>query len=169
MIFEGYDLKSIWQKDPKQQFVEPQPTDAEIAECEKRIGFKLPLAYIELMKQTQNGGLLAKNTIQQNDENGNTVRTLTCTYLWAIGENLYSMEERKQFSGLKNLPDIGIYFAENQGARRTERFALDYSSCGPDGEPCVSLAKGIRRDGKSYYETTVIAWRAPQSLNQFQS
>ena len=53
----GADSKSVWQVPAYLPYVQPEPTEDLIRDAEKKIGFKLPLDYIALLK-TQNGGYI---------------------------------------------------------------------------------------------------------------
>ena len=59
--FEGFGLAGFWEDSDyaRKEYVLPAPTDISIAAVEKKLGYKLPGSYIELMRQ-QNGGLPKK-------------------------------------------------------------------------------------------------------------
>jgi hypothetical protein len=139
--FDDFDLASIWKDSDysKKEYVSAPVTDIAIASVEKRLGYKLPAAYIELMRN-QNGGLLARNAFP----------TSTPT-TWAddhVGVNgIYGIGDSKSSSLCGGLgsqfkideweyPPIGIYFASCPSAGH-DMIAMDYRRCGPSGEPAI--------------------------------
>lgn len=146
------DFKQLW-NERKEDFKRPIFTEEEKLQYEKNLQYKLPQSYISLLQNTQNGGLLKRNCFPIYDENQNVKQLFICSYVSSICE-LESEKERKDYPGLVNLPDIGIYFGENLDAARTERFVFDYSQCTAKDEPRVTFVKQIYQVG---YEKTVLA------------
>ena len=56
--FEGFDFTSFWRDDAyaRKAYISPAPSDALIASTEDELGYKLPAAYVALMK-LHNGGV----------------------------------------------------------------------------------------------------------------
>ncbi|MBE1553970.1 DUF4303 domain-containing protein [Sporosarcina limicola] len=146
------DFKRLW-NERKEDFRRPIFTEEEKLQYEKNLQYKLPQSYISLLQNTQNGGLLKRNCFPTYDENQNVKQLFICSYISSICE-LESEKERKDYPGLVNLPDIGIYFGENLDAARTERFVFDYSQCTAKDEPRITFVKHIYQVG---YEKTVLA------------
>ena len=79
MYFEGFDLLGFWEESDYAQetYTEASPTDALIAEIEAELGYRLPGAYIALMR-SRNGGI-PRNTAFP------TKFPTTWAALWALG------------------------------------------------------------------------------------
>jgi hypothetical protein len=56
--FESFDLSDFWDDSDyaREAYVESPVTDEAIADAERELGFRLPAAYVALMR-TQNGGI----------------------------------------------------------------------------------------------------------------
>lgn len=116
-------------------------TDEMLAEAEKKLGYKLPQSYIDLMK-SQNGGKLIKNYwVNKNAKrNEESVIGLGCFY--SIGsEKIYSLfgnfSNEFYFDELEYPRDLGVIIASTDSGGH-EMIYLDYRECGKDGEPKVS-------------------------------
>ena len=135
--FENFDWKSFWDNSDgyTDDYAGKAPTDQEILDIEKETGYKLPESYIELIKH-QNGGIPVNNVVTTDN---------ICINLVGI----YGIDKDKEYSvcggsgtdfWLKEwgYPAIGLTVADTISGGHDMVF-LDYSECGPGGEPMVVL------------------------------
>lgn len=145
---KDFDFKNFWNDsaESKRDWILPMPTDDELLEIEKKLGYKLPQAYIELMKNSHNGGLLKRNAYVKLNKENEITELCRIDYIDSINK-LKSESERKAFPGLASLPDVGIYFGSHIEGR--EKFALDYSAA-DSSEPHISVILYSVKDKKYY-------------------
>lgn len=155
-VFDDFDLSSFWEDSQyaRENYVDAAPTPEVIAAVERQLGYKLPASYIELAK-AQNGGI-PKNTNHRTDEPTSwSDDHIAITGIYSIGSNnLYSLAGEtfnSRFWQEWGYPAIGIYFADCPSAGH-DMVALDYRSCGPDGEPSV-----VHVDQEDDYRITKVA------------
>ena len=154
--FEGFDLTNFWDDNwyALKEYVSDPPSDELIASVEEELGYKLPAAYISLMKQ-HNGGIPV-NTCYPCDEP-------TC---WADDHvaitGIFGIGREKSFSLCGELgsqfmideweyPAIGVAICDCPSAGHDMIF-LDYRACGPQGEPAV-----VHVDQENDYKITHLA------------
>ena len=124
-------------------------TDEDIKNAEAELGYILPTAYIELLKN-HNGGVVNKNCFINDDDD--------CVYITGI----YGIDRDKKYSLLGEMgnefwiskvkyPPIGIVVADTISGGHDMIF-LDYRECGPTGEPKV-----VRVDQEGDYSITLLA------------
>ena len=124
-------------------------TDKDIKAAEADLGYTLPAAYIELLKN-HNGGVVKKNCFINDDDD--------CVYVTGI----YGIDRDKKYSLLGEMgnefwiskvkyPPIGIVVADTISGGHDMIF-LDYRECGPTGEPKV-----VRVDQECDYSITLLA------------
>ena len=124
-------------------------TDEDIKNAEAELGYTLPTAYIELLKN-HNGGVVNKNCFINDDDD--------CVYITGI----YGIDRDKKYSLLGEMgnefwiskvkyPPIGIVVADTISGGHDMIF-LDYRECGPTGEPKV-----VRVDQECDYSITPLA------------
>ena len=124
-------------------------TDEETKNAEAELGYILPTAYIELLKN-HNGGVVNKNCFINDDDD--------CVYITGI----YGIDRDKKYSLLGEMgnefwiskvkyPPIGIVVADTISGGHDMIF-LDYRECGPTGEPKV-----VRVDQECDYSITLLA------------
>ena len=124
-------------------------TDKDIKAAEAELGYTLPAAYIELLKN-HNGGVVKKNCFINDDDD--------CVYVTGI----YGIDRNKKYSLFGELgnefwiskvkyPPIGIVVADTISGGHDMIF-LDYRECGPTGEPKV-----VRVDQECDYSMTPLA------------
>ena len=154
--FEGFDLTNFWDDNwyALKEYVSDPPSDELIASVEEELGYKLPAAYIWLMKQ-HNGGI-PMNTCYPCDEP-------TCwaddhvaiTGIFGIGrEKNCSLcgEMGSQFMIDEwEYPAIGVAICDCPSAGHDMIF-LDYRAYGPQGEPAV-----VHVDQENDYKITHLA------------
>eukprot|EP01039_Chlorochromonas_danica_P000048 gene48-51_t len=153
-IFSDVDFTDFWyhadysQKQYEENLLQSD-NDEIIGQVEKDLGYKLPLSYINLCRYHQNGGLLKKCQISTEDE------PFLVNGLFSIGNSKPSSLSGPMGSKFWiedwQYPDIGIYFADTPSAGH-DMFCLDYSKCGPQGEPAV-----VHVDQEGDYEVTLVA------------
>ncbi len=124
-------------------------TDEDIKVAEANLGYTLPVAYIELLKN-HNGGVVKKNCFINDDDD--------CVYVTGI----YGIDGGKKYSLLGEMgnefwiskvkyPPIGVVVADTISGGHDMIF-LDYRECGPTGEPKV-----VRVDQEGDYSITLLA------------
>ena len=124
-------------------------TDKDIKDAESELGYTLPAAYIELLKN-HNGGVVKKNCFIDDDDD--------CVYVTGI----YGIDKDKKYSLLGEMgnkfwiskvkyPPIGIVVADTISGGHDMIF-LDYRECGPQGEPKV-----VHVDQENDYYITLLA------------
>ncbi len=124
-------------------------TDKDIKAAEADLGYTLPAAYIELLKN-HNGGVVKKNCFINDDGD--------CVYVTGI----YGIDRDKKYSLLGEMgnkfwiskvkyPPIGVVVADTISGGHDMIF-LDYRECGPTGEPKV-----VRVDQEGAYSITPLA------------
>ena len=124
-------------------------TDKDIKAAEAELGYTLPAAYIELLKN-HNGGVVKKNCFINDDDD--------CVYITGI----YGIDRDKKYSLLGEMgnefwiskvkyPPIGVVVADTISGGHDMIF-LDYRECGPTGEPKV-----VRVDQEGDYSITLLA------------
>lgn len=151
------DVAGLWDESAyyDENYTEPAPTDDQIAEIEAELGVRLSAAYIELAQQHRNGGGLQRDacpspqpTSWAEDHVGLTGifaigRTVSNSLLGRAGQSLWIEEW--------GYPALGVYFADCPSAGH-DMIALDYRTCGPQGEPTV-----VHVDQESDYAVTELA------------
>ena len=124
-------------------------TDEDIKAAEANLGYTLPAAYIELLKN-HNGGVVNKNYFINDNRD--------CVYITGI----YGIDRDKKYSLLGEIgnefwiskvkyPPIGVVVADTISGGHDMIF-LDYRECGPTGEPKV-----VRVDQEGDYSITLLA------------
>lgn len=115
----------------------PELTDDLVAQAEAKLGLRLPSSYVALLRQ-QNGGIPVRRCFP-----------MTCPTSWAPDHIEVSMLLGIGFEqGIDGdlgsaylvhewgYPDIGIVIFDTPSAGH-DTIMLDYSECGPNGEPRV--------------------------------
>jgi len=128
-MFENVNLDEIWYESEDSKKYDCGPLDDEtIKKTEEQLGFKLPESYIYLMKK-HNGGLLRKNYLAIKNTDGFN----DLDGIYGIGDNNYSVNRQNEdkYDHEENLLSI---CDSNSGH---VLIYLDYSECGPQGEPRV--------------------------------
>lgn len=128
-MFKNVNLDELWYEGEASKEYECGPLDDEkIKETEEQLGFKLPESYKYLMKK-HNGGLLQKNYLAIKNTDGFN----DLDGIYGIGEGYksinYMNSDRADFE--ENL----LYICDSNSGHTN--IYLDYSECGPQGEPSV--------------------------------
>ena len=135
--FEKFDWKSFGDNSDgyTDDYAGKAPTGWDILDIEKATGYKLPESYIELIKH-RNGGIPVNNIVTTDN---------MCVHLVGI----YGIDKDKECSVCGDFgtefwleewgyPAIGLVIADTISGGHDMVF-LDYSECGPEGEPMVTL------------------------------
>lgn len=139
--FEGFDLTNFWDDSmyALKEYVSDPPSDELIASVEEELGYKLPAAYIWLMKQ-HNGGIPVNTCYPCDEPTCWAEDHVAITGIFGIGrEKSCSLcgELGSQFMIDEwEYPAIGVAICDCPSAGHDMIF-LDYRVCGPQGEPAV--------------------------------
>ncbi|MFJ1299215.1 SMI1/KNR4 family protein [Pseudomonadota bacterium AL_CKDN230030165-1A_HGKHYDSX7] len=154
--FADFDFDGFWEDHEysRQNYIEPSPNAAQVAAIEAELGYRLPLAYLELARR-QNGGVVARNCHPMDEPTSWAEDHIAITGLYAIGRDAhYSLcgELGSPFMMREwGYPDIGVVIATCPSAGH-DVVMLDYRECGPQGEPRV-----VHVDQEDDYRITVVA------------
>lgn len=124
--------------------------DSEIIDAERKLGFKLPDSYIELIK-THNGGYVEKDCFPTKTRTTWAENHIAISSIMGIGGKNDIIEETKLMVGEWEYPDIGVVICDCPSAGH-DVVMLDYSECGSQGEPRV-----VHVDQEWDYNITVLA------------
>ena len=154
--FEGFDLTNFWDDNwyALKEYVSESPSDELIASVEEELGYKLPAAYIWLMKQ-HNGGIPVNTCYPCDEPTCWSDDHVAITGIFGIGrEKSCSLcgELGSQFMIDEwEYPAIGVAICDCPSAGHDMIF-LDYRACGPQGEPAV-----VHVDQENDYKITHLA------------
>jgi len=131
-FFPNIDFTKFWSH--YQDYVNPNPvTDEMVAQAEAACGYKLPKAYIALMK-TQNGGDPSKVAFPTTKPTSWSNNHIQITSVHPIGTNncISSLDMIEEWQ----YPKIGLVLCECPSGGH-DVVMLDYSESGPQGEPKI--------------------------------
>ena len=154
--FEGFDFTNFWDDNEYalKEYVSAPPSDELIASVEEELGYKLPAAYIWLMKQ-HNGGIPVNDCYPTDEPTSWAEDHVAITGILGIGrEKGCSLcgELGSQFMIDEwGYPAIGVAICDCPSAGHDMIF-LDYRACGPQGEPAV-----VHVDQENDYKITHLA------------
>ncbi len=154
--FEGFDFTNFWDDNEYalKEYVSGLPSDELIASVEEELGYKLPAAYIWLMKQ-HNGGIPVNDCYPTDEPTSWAEDHVAITGILGIGrEKGCSLcgELGSQFMIDEwGYPAIGVAICDCPSAGHDMIF-LDYRACGPQGEPAV-----VHVDQENDYKITHLA------------
>lgn len=154
--FADFDLRDFWEDSDyaRREYVGPSFTLSDVDHVERELGYTLPKAYIALMR-VQNGGIPKRTNHRTSVRTSWAEDHIAITGIYAIGsDNTYSL-----CGGFNSAfwvrewgyPPIGVYFADCPSAGQ-DMLCLDYSACGPTGEPQV-----VHIDQEWNYKITIVA------------
>ncbi len=138
-------------------FTSPPLTDQRILAAEAVLGFRLPSSYVDLLKQ-KNGGIPKYRCVRMEVPTSWAPDHIEIAGVRGIGGD-WGIDST-QGLGSRDLivewdyPDIGIVICEMPSGGH-DAVMLDYSSCGPTGEPSVAYIdedRSIRRIASSFTE-----------------
>lgn len=135
--FQNFDLTDFW--DDSDYYTSPgEVTDERVDEAERLLGYKLPASYVELIR-TKNGGSPVNGCFPTDEETSWAEDHVAISAICGLGgqwgidsDDLGSRHMIEEWG----YPDIGIVFGECPSAGH-DAIMLDYSECGPEGEPQV--------------------------------
>jgi SMI1/KNR4 family protein SUKH-1 len=112
-------------------------TDAMIRAAEAKLGYKLPEAYLQLLR-VKNGGSPSRQCFPTGRSGwaDDHVRIISIRGV-GFPRGIDSHYQGSRFMIEEwGYPDVGIYLADTPSAGH-DGIMLDYRECGPEGEPCV--------------------------------
>ena len=154
--FEGFELTNFWDDNwyALKEYISEPPSDELIASVEDELGYKLPAAYIWLMKQ-HNGGIPVNTCYPCDEPTCWADDHVAITGIFGIGrEKSCSLcgELGSQFMIDEwEYPAIGVAICDCPSAGHDMIF-LDYRACGSQGEPAV-----VHVDQENDYKITHLA------------
>ena len=154
--FDDFDLRQFWRQSnyAEQEYVDAPITDETVALVEHQLGYKLPKAYIELMKY-QNGGMPRKANHRTREPTSWSPNHIAITGIFSIGSakrcSLCGQCGSQFWIDEWGYPPVGVYFADCPSAGH-DMVCLDYRACGPSGEPQV-----VHVDQELDYTITFVA------------
>lgn len=141
-MFEKINLLNFWNDSDyaKEEYIEETPTDQEIEEIEKELGYKLPESYIWLMKK-HNGGIPVKKAFPTKEATNWASDHIAISGIMGIGKNkTYSLCGELGSKYLINewqYPPIGVVICNCPSG--SSLVFLDYTES--DNEPKVSYVE----------------------------
>jgi len=153
--YNTFNFQDFWSSDDysKETAVGKPITDTDISQAEAKLGYRLPSSYKNLIKR-QNGGLLTRNHIQNPLQRDWTPESFAISGIYGIDESKpYSLCGKTGSEYMINewgYPHIGIAIASDYYGHGM--VFLDYTDCGPEGEPHVTHI-----NQESNYEKTYLA------------
>lgn len=154
--FATFDFDGFWDDGDysRQNYQEPAPGDALVAELQAELGYRLPEAYIALARR-HNGGLLQRSCHPMEEATSWADDHIQVSGLYALGRQApYSLGGQFGSRFMQQewgYPDIGIVIADCPSAGH-DVVMLDYRHCGRQGEPQV-----VHVDQEADYAITVVA------------
>lgn len=155
-MFRDIDLQEFWEQSDyaNEEYVDDPLTSEKVALVEKRLGHKLPAAYVALMK-TQNGGFPKRTNHRTKTSTSWASDHIAITGIFSIGDakpcSLCGDRGSQFWVDEWEYPPIGVYFADCPSAGH-DMLCLDYRECGPQGEPSV-----VHVDQEFDYNITFVA------------
>ncbi|MDR1652734.1 MAG: SMI1/KNR4 family protein [Prevotellaceae bacterium] len=147
--FENFDLKTFWDTEEE---MPKKLTDKMVEKAEKRLGYKLPRSYIELLK-TRNGGFPVNACFPTQTATSWAEDHIAIETICGIGvEDGIDDEYGSQYLIKEwGYPEIGIWICNCPSAGHDAVF-LDYRECGKDGEPQI-----VHIDQENDYKITFLS------------
>lgn len=155
-VFAGFDVAGFWEPSDYalKEYVGAPLTDVAVAAVERKLGYKLPTSYIELMR-SQNGGFPRRTNHRTKERTSWSHDHIAITGLYSIGGDkscsLLGFFGSEFWVKEWGYPSIGVYFADCPSAGH-DMVCLDYRACGPKGEPQV-----VHIDQEWDYKIVVVA------------
>jgi hypothetical protein len=156
MSLADFDWIGFWEPSEyaTREYVDVPITPTLVERVERTLGYKLPAAYIQLA-QHQNGGIPTRTCHRTTERTTWANDHIAITGIYAIGEtrpcSLLGSAGSKVWSSNAGYPEIGVYFADCPSGGH-DMLCLDYSECGPSGEPRV-----VHVDEEWDYKVTFVA------------
>ncbi|MCU0699585.1 MAG: SMI1/KNR4 family protein [Myxococcaceae bacterium] len=156
MSLVDFDWSGFWETSEyaTREYVDVPLSPALLERVEQTLGYKLPAAYLQLA-QHQNGGVPARTCHRTAERTSWAKDHIAIAGIYAIGEtkrcSLLGEVGSKFWASEWGYPEIGVYFADCPSAGH-DMLCLDYSECGPTGEPRV-----VHVDQEWDYKVTFVA------------
>ena len=155
-VFRNFDITDFWEPSEyaTKEYVGRQLDEATVRAVEQELGYRLPASYVKFMK-FQNGGVPRRKNHRTKERTSWAHDHIAITGLYSVGSeksNSLCGEFRSQFWVSEwGYPPIGVYFADCPSAGH-DMVCLDYSECGPTGEPRV-----VHIDQEWDYKVVIVA------------
>jgi hypothetical protein len=155
-MLDDFDETGFWEESEyaDTEYTDDPLTQEKVALVQRTLGFKLPSAYVELMK-SKNGGAPARTCHRTCEPTSWAKDHIAITGIYSIGNakrcSLCGEVGSEFWMTEWGYPPIGVYFADCPSAGH-DMLCLDYRSCGPEGEPCV-----VHVDQERDYAITFVA------------
>jgi len=152
----GFDFTAFWEDSDfaRKDYVGAPVTDEMIRSVQAELGYRLPKAYIDLLRN-QNGGIPTKTRHRTSQPTSWAEDHVAITGIYGLDRSrpssLCGEFSSKFWMEEWGYPAIGIYFADCPSAGH-DMLCLDYRGRGPDGEPRV-----VHVDQESDYKITPVA------------
>lgn len=153
---KAFDPRDFWKndKDARKEYVDEPVTPARVRSVEKELGFKLPRAYVALMR-VQNGGYPKRTTFPTKVRTSWAEDHIAITGFFGIGRkkplSLLGPYGSRFAQETVGYPTWGICICDCPSAGH-DMVMLDYRKCGPRGEPAV-----VHVDQEMDYRVTKLA------------
>ncbi len=155
-IFQDFDISDFWEDSDyaRAEYV-GRPLDAAVIRAvEEELGYKLPASYIEMMS-FQNGGIPRRTCHRTKEPTSWANDHIAISGMYSIGRDRPSSlcgQFSSRFWGEEwGYPQLGVYFADCPSAGH-DMVCLDYTHCGPTGEPRV-----VHVDQELDYKVVLVA------------
>jgi hypothetical protein len=130
-------MASFW-SDIVDDHTGPELTDALIADAEAALGFTLPASYLRVL-WLRNGGYPVRCRFPTAAPTSWAPDHIQITTLFGVWPGSGLLASRRLIRA-RNLPAVGIVIADTPSGCG-DAVMLDYSQCGPTGEPRVVYAE----------------------------
>jgi hypothetical protein len=138
----------------RKEYIGVPLTDLALEHVQRTLRYRLPSAYVALMKQ-QNGGFPAKPCYRTESAGGRAEDHVRISGIFSVGSekshSLCGPRGSEFWISEWGYPAIGVYFADCPSAGH-DLFCFDYRACGPTGEPRI-----VHVDQERDYEVTRLA------------
>lgn len=139
-MLDGLDLDAFFaQVSWADDYTEAPLTDAMLASVEQELGFRLPRAYVALMRH-QNGGVPRNTCFPTSTSTSWASDHIAISGIMGIGRTrLYSLLGSLGSPAMQDewgYPTFGVCLCHCPSAGH-DMVMLDYRECGPEGEPRV--------------------------------
>lgn len=149
-------MREFWEDSDyaREEYVDEPLTDALVASVEAELGFKLPAAYVALMR-TQNGGIPLRTCFPTESATSWAEDHIAISGISAIGRTkryaLLGAMGSRFMQEEWGYPTWGVCICNCPSAGH-DMVMLDYRDCGPQGEPSV-----VHVDQEGDYAVTSLA------------
>jgi len=153
--FANFDLSDFWDDSEYSDEYRDSPLTGEmVASAERELGYTLPAAYVALMMR-HNGGTPKRTNHRTRERTSWAEDHVAITGIYSIGRSkpcsLCGECGSRFWLEEWGYPPLGVYFADCPSAGH-DMLCLDYSECGPTGEPRV-----VHVDQEFDYKVTFVA------------